>query len=151
MLLIPRRSGGRMANLSGLWRDPITDRDQAMRITKVAAWCFGGLAILLLAPMLVDMARADHQTVVGDFAIIMLLALPSAVLLVEQSRGAAAVLLACSAVFFLASLAFAAIGMTHYGPVAMLGLPLCLAWVLLGFLAWRAMLAAFALHKAEFA
>lgn len=140
-----------MDSLGGFWRGPITDRDQAMRITKVAAWCFGGVAVLLLAPMLIDMTRADHQTVVGDFAMIMLLALPSAVLLVEQSRGAAATLLACSAVCFLASLAFAAIGATRYGPLALLGLPLCLAWVLLGFVAWRATLAAFALHKGEFA
>jgi hypothetical protein len=138
-----------MAGPTGFWRGPIEERAQALRITKAAAWSFGAAAVLLLVPMLLDLVKADHATVVGDFAIIMLLALPSAVLLVQHSRGAAATLLICSAVFLLASLAFVAMGVMQSGAGALLGLPLSLAWVVLGYLAWRAVKAAFALHRMD--
>jgi hypothetical protein len=140
-----------MAIQGGLWRGPITDRAQALRITKVAAWAFGGIAVVLIAPMLVDMARPDRPTLMGDLAIILLLAIPSALLLTRQSRGAAAILFACSLVFLLASLAFVAFGTAHFGGAALLGLPLSLAWVLLSYTTWRAVKAAFALHGDELA
>lgn len=139
-----------MAFQTGLWRGPITDRAQALRITKVAAWAFGGVAIVLLIPMLFDMAKADQPTIMGDLAIILLLAIPSAILLTRPSRGAAAILFASSLVFLLASLAFVGFGTAHYGGAALLGLPLSLAWVALSVVTWRAVRAAFALHRDAF-
>lgn len=139
-----------MSLRSDVWRGPITDHDQARRISKAAAWAFGGVAVLLLAPMMVDMTRPDHPTVVGDFAIIMLLAIPSAIMLTRPSRGAAAVLLAASVVFLVGSFAFVGLGAAQRGAGALLALPLSLAWAALSLLAWRALKAAQALHRDEF-
>lgn len=139
-----------MAIQGGLWRGPISDRAQALRITKVSAWAFGGIAIALLIPMIFDMMKSDRPTIMGDLAIILLLAIPSAILLTRPSRGAAAILFASSLVFLLASLAFVGFGTAHFGGTALLGLPLSLAWVGLAFLTWRAVKAAFALHQDAF-
>jgi hypothetical protein len=138
-----------MAIERGLWRGPITDRAQALRITKLAAWGFGGVAVLLLIPMLVDMARADRPTIMGDLAVILLLAIPSALLLTHQSRGAAAILFAASLALLAGSLAFVGFGVARDGSLALLGLPLSFAWILLCLLGWRAVKAAFALHQGE--
>lgn len=134
---------------SDVWRGPITDPEQARSISKAAAWAFGGVAVLLLGPMIFDMTRPDHPTVVGDFAIIMLLAIPSAILLTRPSRGAAAVLLAASVVFLAASLAFVGIDAAQRGADALLALPLSLAWAALSLLAWRALKAALALRRGD--
>src|SRR4051794_20462735 len=99
-----------MAVQGGLWRGPITGRAQALRITKLTAWAFGGIAVVLLVPMLFDLARAARPTIMGDLAITLLLAIPSAILLLRQSRAAAAILFASSVVFLLASLALVGLG-----------------------------------------
>jgi hypothetical protein len=140
-----------MASQVEIWRGPIGGREQAVRISKIAAWSFGGVAVLLLGPMLVDMTRPDHPTVVGDFAIIMLLAIPAAIMLTRPSRGAAAILLAAAVVFLIASVAFVAFGAVHHGADALLSLPLSLAWAGLCWLAWRALKAAQALHHLDLA